>query len=215
MALADRDIFELLKSGKLKVHPILSKKQVQGARIDLRLDNIFYIIRRFEKPCYDVRDYVKKTETSKDGKENFEKSESPKPYGYTRIIPYGNGFILHPGDYVLAPLFEFVELPDNIFGRLDGRSSLGRLGVLVHSTAGSIDPGFKGPVIVELMNGGVFPVALYPLMRVATLSLTYMTREAKYPYKGKYGAIDKFPGAESRLHMDEELKVILDMATST
>lgn len=202
MALADRDIFELLKSGKLKVHPILSKKQVRGARIDLRLDNIFYIIRRFEKPCYDVKDYL-------------EKAETPKPYGYTRIIPYGTRFILHPGDYVLAPLFEFVELPNNVLGRLDGRSSLGRLGVLIHSTAGSIDPGFKGPVIVELMNGGVFPVALYPLMRVATLSLMYMTREAKYPYEGKYGAIDEFPGAESRLHKDEELQLILDMAHFT
>jgi dCTP deaminase len=220
MALADRDIFELLKSGKLKVHPILSKKQVRGARIDLRLDNIFYIIRRFEKPCYDVKDYLEKAETPKplekaETPKPLEKAETPKPYGYTCIIPYGTRFILHPGDYVLAPLFEFFELPANLLGRLDGRSSLGRLGILVHSTAGSIDPGFKGPVIIELMNGGVFPVALYPLMRVATLSLTYMTQEAKYLYKGKYGDLDEFPGAESRLHKDEDLKLILDMANFT
>jgi dCTP deaminase len=200
MALADRNIFECLKSGIVKIHPILSKKQIQGARIDLRLDNVFYIIRRFEKPCYDAKDYIEKT---------------PKPYGQTRIIPYGQAFMLHPGDYVLAPLFEFVELPNNIIGRLDGRSSLGRLGVLVHSTAGSIDPGFKGPIIIELMNGGMFPVALYPLMRVATLSLTYLMNESKYPYKGKYGAIDEFPGAESKLHKDEELKLILSMGQRT
>ena len=199
--LSDREIFKCIKEKTIKVHPLLNKKQIQGARIDLRLDNIFYIIRRFEKPCYDLMDYSN--------------NERPKTYGYIRTIPYGHEFILHPGDYVLAPLFEFVELPNNIIGRLDGRSSLGRLGVLVHSTAGSIDPGYKGSITIELMNGGMFPVALYPLMRVATLSFMYLTNKAKYPYEGKYGVINDFPGAESQLYKDWDKKYILDMRTNS
>lgn len=116
---------------------------------------------------------------------------------------------------MLAPLFEFVELDKNIIGRLDGRSSLGRLGILVHSTAGSVDPGYRGPLIVELMNGGMFPVALYPLMRVATMCLFYLTSDAKYPYEGKYGKIDDFPGAESKLYNDEELEIVFEMKRRT
>lgn len=199
--LSDRDILDCLKSKKIKIHPLLSWEQIQGARIDLRLDNIFYIIRRFEKSSYDPKDYLH--------------NKKPKAYGNIRTISYGHEFILHPGDYVLAPLFEFVELPNNIIGRLDGRSSLGRLGVLVHSTAGSIDPGYKGSIIIELMNGGMFPVTLYPLLRVATLTLMYLTSESKYPYKGKYGEIDDFPGAESKLYKDKELKKILKIGTYT
>jgi dCTP deaminase len=196
-ALSDKDIFEVLKSRKLIIHPLLSKKQIRGARIDLRLDNVFYMIRRFEKPCYDPQDYIG--------------TEKPKPYGDIRLIPYGGKFILHPGDYVLAPLFEFVKLPKTVLGRLDGRSSLGRLGIVVHSTAGSVDPGYAGSLIIELMNNGMFPVALYPLMRVATLVLFNLTSEAKYPYEGKYGNIDDFPETESKLYKDEELRVILKM----
>lgn len=200
-ALSDKHIFGLLKSRKLIIHPLLSRKQISGGRIDLRLDNVFYIIRRFEKPVYDPTDYIG--------------PETPKPYGETYVIPYGDRFFLHPGMYVLAPLFEFVEIPKNILGRLDGRSSLGRLGVLVHSTAGSVDPGYRGSLVIELMNGGMFPIALYPLMRVATLALIQLSSDAKYPYEGKYGGIDDFPGAESRLHKDKELPTILEMKRAT
>lgn len=201
-ALCDKDIFKLLKSRELVIHPILAKGQIRGARIDLRLDNVFYIIRRFKKPCYDpiaiAMEYIAKGNT-------------PEPYGEILEIPFGQHYYLHPGDYVLAPLFEFVRIPKNIIGRLDGRSSLGRLGVIVHSTAGSVDPGFEGPLIIELMNNGMFPVALYPLMRVATLILFKMTDEAKYPYVGKYGKLQDFPGAESKLYEDEDMKIIQRM----
>jgi dCTP deaminase len=200
-ALCDKDIFKLLKSRDLIIHPLMQKSQIKGARIDLRLDNIFYIIRRFKKPCYDPMDYIAKVNV-------------PESYGEILEIPFGNPYYLHPGDYVLAPLFEFVCIPSNIIGRLDGRSSLGRLGVVVHSTAGSVDPGYEGPLIIELMNNGMFPVALYPLMRVATLILHKMTDDAKYPYEGKYGSLQDFPGAESKLYEDEDMKVIHRMRTS-
>lgn len=198
MAVCDRDIFKLLKSRKLIIHPLLSRKQIQGGRVDLRLDNIFYIIRRFRRPCYDPVEFAVST-----GK--------PEPYGKVLKIQFGKPYYLHPGDYVLAPLFEFVHIPDNLIGRLDGRSSLGRLGIVVHSTAGSVDPGYHGPLTIELMNNGMFPVALYPLMRVATLILLRMTDKAKYPYEGKYGALIEFPGAESKLYKDRDIKIILKM----
>jgi dCTP deaminase len=132
--------------------------------------------------------------------------QEPEKYAEKRVVAYGKPFILHPNDYALAPLFEFVKLPKNVMGRLDGRSSLGRLGIVIHSTAGSVDPGYKGHLTMELMNNGMLPVALYPLMRVATLILTTMTSEAMRPYEGKYGKLEDFVSVESKLHRDPELK---------
>lgn len=195
-ALADKDVLKLLNSGDLIIHPLLDIKQIRGARIDLRLDNMFYLIRRSERPHYDPMSYALR-------------DEEPETYCEKRIIPYGSSFVLHPGDYALAPLFEFIKLPKNIIGRLDGRSSLGRLGILVHSTAGSIDPGYKGPITIELINCGMLPVALYPLMRIATLILMSLTQEPQFPYdRGKYGKLQEFFSIESKLHRDEDLKII-------
>lgn len=190
--LADDRIFELLKSGKLIVHPILDERQIWGGRIDLRLDNVLYFIKRFEKEFYDPMLYI--------GKE-------PERYVEERIIPYGGRFVLHPNDYALAPLFEFVRVPKNLVGRLDGRSSLGRLGVVVHSTAGAVDPDYSGPLIMELMNHGMLPVVLYPLMRIATLTLLDLSGKAR-TYEGKYKGLREFFGVESRLHEDKDLEAI-------
>lgn len=199
-AISDRDIIKLLRSRELIIHPILDRRQINGGKVDLRLDNIFYFITRFKKPYYDPMEYSMK-------------GQEPETYCEPRIIPYGSHFIIHPGDYALAPLLEFVKLPNNIIGRLDGRSSLGRLGIVIHSTAGSVDPGYTGPLIMELMNNGMLPVALFPLMRVATLILMPLTSEAKNPYKGKYGSIKDFPNVESRLHEDPDLKTLVKMKT--
>lgn len=133
--------------------------------------------------------------------------KEPERYVEERIIPYCGRFVLHPNDYALAPLFEFVRIPKNLVGRLDGRSSLGRLGVVVHSTAGAVDPDYSGPLIMELMNHGMLPVVLYPLMRIATLTLLDLSGEAR-TYKGKYKGLRKFFGVESRLHEDEDLIAI-------
>ncbi len=89
----------------------------------------------------------------------------PPEYLERYFIPYGDSFVLHPGELVLAPTFESVKLPRNLVGYLDGRHSLARLGVPVHVTAGAIDPGFTGTLIAELLNVGRVPVNLYPLMR--------------------------------------------------
>ena len=136
-----------------------------------------------------------------------EPGKEPELYVEEQIRAYGDRIVLHPGDYALAPLFEFVKIPTNIIGRLDGRSSLGRLGVVVHSTAGSVDPGYSGPLIMELMNHGMLPVGLYPLMRIATLMLVELTDHVE-EYKGKYGRIAPHFGVQSKLHEDPDLKIV-------
>ena len=193
-ALSDKSILQLLRSKEMIVHPILDPKQISGGRIDLRLDNVLYFIKRVEKPFYDPMDHI-------------EPEKEPELYVEEQIRPYGERIVLHPGDYALAPLFEFVRIPTNIIGRLDGRSSLGRLGVVVHSTAGSVDPGYSGPLIMELMNHGMLPVGLYPLMRIATLMLVKLTDHVD-EYKGKYGSIAPHFGVQSKLHKDLDLKII-------
>jgi len=193
-ALSDKSILQLLRSKEMIVHPILDPKQISGGRIDLRLDNVLYFIKRVEKPFYDPMDHI-------------EPEKEPELYVEEQIRPYGDRIVLHPGDYALAPLFEFVRIPTNIIGRLDGRSSLGRLGVVVHSTAGSVDPGYSGPLIMELMNHGMLPVGLYPLMRIATLMLLKLTDHVD-KYKGKYGSIAPHFGVQSKLHKDLDLKII-------
>ena len=200
--LSDKSILKEMLSGNVIIHPLLDNKQINGAKVDLRLDNVFYLIGRFKKPYYDPMELVSKKSTV-DGTGYVER----------RVVQYGKGFVLHPNDYALAPLFEFVKLPKNILGRLDGRSSLGRLGIVVHSTAGTVDPFFQGHLVIELMNTGLLPVALYPLMRVATLILTTLSTEAERPYDGKYGNIEAYEDVESKFHQDKDLAVINQIGT--
>lgn len=188
-AVGDTQIFSLLKSAELVIHPLLDPAQVHGGRVDLRLGNILYFIERFEKEYYNPMEYV--------GQRN------PR-YVRERIIPFDGKFVLHPNDYALAPLFEFVRLPKNYIGRLDGRSSLGRLGVVVHSTAGAVDPGYSGPLVMELMNHGMLPVVLCPLMRLATLMLLPLSGESAI-YEGKYKGLQEYFGVESKLHEDRDV----------
>jgi len=198
--LSDKSILQKMLSGELIVHPILDNRQINGGKVDLRLDNVFFLVGRFKKPYYDP---MQLTDNETIGERYVEK----------RIVPYGGSFVLHPNDYALAPLFEFVKLPKNILGRLDGRSSLGRLGIVVHSTAGSVDPGFSGHLVMELMNNGMLPVALYPLMRVATLIFITLTTEAERTYEGKYGSIEEYENVESKFHQDKDLPTIRRMKT--
>lgn len=189
-AVGDSDIHQLLKRGDLIVHPLLDpEKQVKGGRIDLRIGNVIYFIERFEKEYYDPMDYIEKVAPS---------------YVRERVIPFEKRFVLHPNDYALAPLFEFVKIPENFIGQLDGRSSLARLGVIVHSTAGAVDPEYSGPLIMELMNHGMLPVVLRPLMRIATLMLIPLSGKSAN-YEGKYKGLQKHFGVESKLHEDKDL----------
>ena len=172
--LSDHDLKLLISSKKLVVSPILSLDQIKGAKIDLRLANTLYVIKHFERPYYDP------------------KSRSEVDYGEKRNISFdGRGFTFQPGDFAIAPLFERVRIPDNLAARLDGRSSLGRLGIVVHATAGGIDPGFSGQLACELSNLGKVPVRLYPLMRIASLTVEQISTKSDKPYQvrtdRKYG----------------------------
>jgi len=171
--LSDQEIFEELMNKHITIHPILDVRQIQGAKIDLRLGNVVYLIRHFEQPGYDPRDKSQKVEYGEERYISFCKGTEKK------------GFFLQPGDFAIAPLFERVRLPPYILGRLDGRSSLGRLGVVIHATAGGIDPGYAGIITCELSNLGKVPVALYPLQRVASLTLETLSKESISAYREK------------------------------
>jgi dCTP deaminase len=171
--LSDEQIFQKLIRKDIMIHPILDLRQIQGAKVDLRLGNTVYLIKHFEQPYYDPRLGGKQVDYGEYRHIGFCKSEEKK------------GFILQPGDFAIAPLFERVRLPLNIVGRLDGRSSLGRLGLIIHATAGGIDPGYTGVVSCELSNLGKVPVALHPLQRIAALTLETLDEDAIVGYRLK------------------------------
>ena len=165
MILSDRDIRERLARGDLVVDPLDDPDvQVQPASIDLRLGNEFLAFRNPHIPFLDTR--------------------GAGVEGYTEriVIPEGEKFILHPGEFVLGTTLERVRIPDDLVAKVEGRSSLGRLAVVVHATAGFVDPGFEGHITLELSNLGRVPVALHPGMRVSQIALHQMTSPAERPY---------------------------------
>jgi dCTP deaminase len=162
MLLSDRDIRAELAAGRVKVEPF-EEKMVQPSSVDVRLDRFFRV---FENHKYESID------------PSIEQAE------LTREIAVGSDdfFILHPGEFVLASTYEVITLPDDIAGRLEGKSSLGRLGLLTHSTAGFIDPGFSGHITLELSNVANLPVKLFPGMKIGQLCLIKLSSPAEHPY---------------------------------
>jgi len=162
MLLSDRDIAAEIKSGRVKVDPF-DPKMIQPSSVDVRLDRFFRV---FENHRYEVID------------PSIEQSELTREVA---VAP-DDFFILHPGEFVLASTYEVITLPDDIAGRLEGKSSLGRLGLLTHSTAGFIDPGFSGHITLELSNVANLPVKLYPGMKIGQLCLIKLSSSAEHPY---------------------------------
>ena len=162
MVLSDRTIREEIAAGRIVVDP-LGDGAIQPASVDVHLDRSFLVFRNSRKPYIDVR------ESTEDLTEKVEiRGDVP--------------FILHPGEFVLASSFEHIELPDNLVARVEGKSSLGRLGLLIHSTAGYVDPGFKGHLTLELSNVANLPITLYFGMKIGQLSYLRLTTAAEYPY---------------------------------
>ena len=169
MLLSDRDIRAEAASGRVRLEPY-DEAMVQPSSIDVRLDRWFRVFENHRYPFIDPS------------------TEQPD---LTRLIePVGDeAFILHPGEFVLGSTYEVVTLPDDIAGRLEGKSSLGRLGLLTHSTAGFIDPGFSGHVTLELSNVANLPIMLYPGMKIGQLCLFRLSSPAEHPYGSeKYGS---------------------------
>ncbi len=162
MLLSDRDIAIEISSGRVKIEPF-EEKMIQPSSLDVRLDRFFRV---FENHKYSVIDpSLEQAELTR------EVAVAPDEY-----------FILHPGEFVLASTYEIITLPDDIAGRLEGKSSLGRLGLLTHSTAGFIDPGFSGHITLELSNVANLPVKLFPGMKIGQLCLIKLTSAALHPY---------------------------------
>ena len=169
MLLSDRDIRRQLAEGRIKLEPS-EDKLVQPASVDVRLDRYF---RLFDNHKYPVIDPAE------------EQSELTRLIEVARDEP----FVLHPGEFVLGATFEQVTLPTDIAARLEGKSSLGRLGLLTHSTAGFVDPGFSGHVTLELSNMATLPIKLWPGMKVGQLCFFKLSSEVEHPYGSKsYGS---------------------------
>jgi dCTP deaminase len=169
MLLSDRDIRADVADGHIRLDP-WDPEMVQPASIDVRLDKYFRVFENHRYPSIDP---------------SQEQSE------LTRLIEVSSAepFILHPGEFVLASTYELVTLGTSVAARLEGKSSLGRLGLLTHSTAGFIDPGFSGHVTLELSNMATLPVKLFPGMKIGQLCFFRLTSEAEHPYgSAQYGS---------------------------
>lgn len=185
MLLSDRDIKAEIASGKIQLDP-LELDFIQPASIDVRLDRFF---RLFDNHRYPVIDPA------------ADQSE------LTRLVDVGEDghLVLHPGEFVLGSTYECVTLGDDIAARLEGKSSLGRLGLLTHSTAGFIDPGFNGHVTLELSNTATLPICLYPGMKIGQMCFFRLSSPAEHPY-GSSGAGSHYQGQRgptaSRSHVN-------------
>jgi dCTP deaminase len=169
MLLSDRDIRAELESGRVQLDP-LDINMIQPSSIDVRLDKFFRLFDNHKYPFIDPAE------------------EQPD---LTRAVEVSadEPFILHPGEFVLGSTFELVTLPDDIAARLEGKSSLGRLGLLTHSTAGFVDPGFSGHVTLELSNVATLPIKLWPGMKIGQLCFFRLTSASENPYGSeKYGS---------------------------
>lgn len=160
--LSDRTIRENLDAGRISIDP-LEDSAIQPSSVDVRLDHRFLVFRNHTRGLIDVKQDLS------DLTEPVEASDE-KP------------FILHPGEFVLGSTLERIALPTDLVARLEGKSSLGRLGLLIHSTAGFVDAGWDGQITLELSNVASLPITLYPGMRVGQVSFMQMTTEADNPY---------------------------------
>ena len=162
MVLSDRTIKEELAKGRIVIEP-LDPSDIQPASVDLHLDKKLLVFRNTRQPYIDVR---------KDLPDLTEIEE----------IPDDTPFILHPGEFVLASTLESVTLPDDVVARLEGKSSLGRIGLLIHSTAGYVDPGWSGHLTLELSNVANLPVTLYYRMKIGQISFLRLSTPADNLY---------------------------------
>lgn len=185
MLLSDGDIRKQLQEGRIGLEP-LNLELLQPSSIDVRLDRFFRLFDNHKYPFIDPRE-------QQDELTRFVEVQSDE------------AFILHPGEFVLGSTFEYVSLPNDIAARLEGKSSLGRLGLLTHSTAGFVDPGFQGHVTLELSNVATLPIKLWPGMKIGQLCFFKLSSPSENPYGSeKYGS--RYQGQRgptaSRSHMN-------------
>jgi dCTP deaminase len=167
--LSDRDILAEIEAKRIVLEPY-DEGLVQPSSIDFRLDRYFRVFENHRYPHIDPA---------------VDQSDLTR-----QVEPVGDEpFILHPGEFVLGSTYEVVTLPDDLAARVEGKSSLGRLGLLTHATAGFVDPGFSGHVTLELANVATLPIKLYPGMKIGQLCFFRLSSPAEHPYgSAKYGS---------------------------
>lgn len=192
MILSDGDLEKRLAEGSIVIEPLDDPElQIQPASVDLRLDNDFIVYKTAHLPCIDARE-----------------PEGLEKYSMPIRIEDGDAFVLHPGEFALGTTLERVKVPPDLVARVEGRSSIGRLAVVVHATAGFIDPGFEGQITLELANLGRCAVKLYPGMRISQVVFHTMISPSRRPYGTARGS--KYQGQRgpvaSKMHVDPQLK---------
>ncbi|QHB18080.1 dCTP deaminase [Mannheimia pernigra] len=177
MRLCDKDIKDYLDKGIITIIPRPSDEKISGATADVRLGNSFRVFREHNTPYIDLS-----------GPREEVTAQLNNVMSDEIIISDDEAFFLHPGELALATTLESVTLPANIVGWLDGRSSLARLGLMVHVTAHRIDPGWEGKIVLEFFNAGKLPLALRPNMAIGALSFEVLSGEAQKPYNARKDA---------------------------
>lgn len=185
MVLSDRSIKEEIEKGRIVISP-LDEADIQPASVDLHLDRKVLVFSNSRRPFIDVK-------------------ESQEDLTEMAEICGDHPFILHPGEFVLGSTLEHIEIPDDLVARLEGKSSLGRIGLVIHSTAGFVDPGWKGHLTLELSNLARLPITLYYSMKIGQISFLKLTTPADRLY-GSKSLGSKYQGqtepTPSRFHQD-------------
>src|SRR5215212_6710570 len=175
MILSDRDIRTAIEGGRITIEPF-DERCIQPSSVDLHVDSQFRVFANSRYPFIDVRE------------------EMPDLTELVEVKP-DEPFILHPGEFVLGSTLERVGIPDDLVARLEGKSSLGRLGLLIHSTAGYVDPGWNGYLTLELSNVANLPITIYAGMKIGQISFFRLTSASERPY-GSRGRGSKYQGQE-------------------
>ena len=184
--LSDRDIRERLKKGDLVIEP-LEPFQIRSASVDFRLGNKFRIFQTSSKTHIDIA-----------------RHETVGDYTHLIEVKEGEPFIVHPNEFVLGSVIEFIKIPHDLIGILHGRSSIGRLGIQVHATSGFVNPGYYGNLTLEMSNICRVPIALYPKMRICQIMFQKLESIPEFTEPDKYAG-DREPTL-SRIHKDNQGK---------
>lgn len=195
MRLCDKDIYKHIQDGTISITPTPDYSQISGLTVDMRLGNKFRVFEDHAAPYIDLSGPKSEVQEALN---NVMSDEIE--------VADDKAFFLHPGELALAMTYESVTLPANIVGWLDGRSSLARLGLMVHVTAHRIDPGWSGNIVLEFFNSGKLPLALKPRMKIGALSFELLSDYAEKPYNARLDA--KYKGQDgaiaSRISADEK-----------
>jgi dCTP deaminase len=193
MRLSDKDIIAALNSGKIGIEPRPHDSVITGVSVDLRLGNSFRVFKDHARPFVDV------SASRKEINRTLEAIMSEEI-----VIAQGESFFLHPGELALAVTLESITIPDDHVGWLDGRSSLARLGLMVHVTAHRIDPGWSGAIVLECFNSGKLPLALKPNMTIGAINFETLSSPALRPYNKRADAKYKHQQSAVASRIDQD-----------